>query len=72
MCIFTSFIVFENNFAGDLDEKFKALETQVVEQFNVLKTMVLNIEDKLRHQDDQVKKQHRKIHSQITSLRQAR
>ncbi|XP_076047797.1 uncharacterized protein LOC143029175 isoform X2 [Oratosquilla oratoria] len=53
----------------EVEERFKSLETQIVEQFNVLKTMVLNIEDKLLDQDEQVKRQHRKLQRSVASLR---
>nr|XP_045582516.1 uncharacterized protein LOC123745740 [Procambarus clarkii] len=40
----------------ELNERFVTLEKQVADQFNVLKTMALNIEDQLRSQDKLIKK----------------
>ncbi|KAL7640909.1 UNVERIFIED_CONTAM: hypothetical protein RMT77_008046 [Armadillidium vulgare] len=50
----------------ELNERFSNLEAQLRDQFNVLKTMVLNLEDKLRDQDEQVKGQHRKLFRILT------
>ncbi|KAG7154001.1 putative TNF receptor-associated factor 6-like [Homarus americanus] len=53
----------------ELNERFTTLEKQVVDQFNVLKTMVLNIEDQLRNQDKQIKKHHGKLRQAIRVIR---
>lgn len=50
---------------GELDERLILLETRVGDQFNVLKAMVLDLETKLRDQDQQVKRQHRGLHRAI-------
>ncbi|XP_018027709.1 TNF receptor-associated factor 3, partial [Hyalella azteca] len=55
----------------ELDERLILLETRVGEQFNVLKAMVLDLETKLRDQDQQVKRQHRGLHRAIASARKA-
>ncbi|XP_064092571.1 uncharacterized protein LOC135205659 [Macrobrachium nipponense] len=52
----------------DLNDRFVTLEKQVADQFNVLKTMVLNIEDQLRTQDKQSKKHHGKLRQELRSL----
>ena len=51
-----------------MNNRFLALERQVVDQFNVLKTMVLNIEDQLRSQDMQIKKHHGKLRKDLREL----
>ncbi|KAF2367967.1 TRAF-like [Trinorchestia longiramus] len=53
----------------ELDERLILLETRVGEQFNVLKAMVLDLETKLRDQDQQVKRQHRGLHRAIANAR---
>ncbi|XP_071514813.1 TNF receptor-associated factor 6 [Panulirus ornatus] len=53
----------------ELNERFTTLETQVVDQFNVLKTMVLNIEDQLRTQDKQIKKLYGRLRQDLRALR---
>lgn len=52
----------------EMNNRFVALERQVVDQFNVLKTMVLNIEDQLRSQDQQIKKNHGKLRRELRAL----
>lgn len=54
--------------AGELNNRFLALERQVVDQFNVLKTMVLNIENQLRSQDQQIRKSHGKLRKELRAL----
>ncbi|XP_068212023.1 TNF receptor-associated factor 2 [Palaemon carinicauda] len=53
----------------DLNDRFLTLEKQIADQFNVLKTMVLNIEDQLRTQDKQSKKHHGKLRQAIRAIR---
>ncbi|XP_027217822.2 TNF receptor-associated factor 6 [Penaeus vannamei] len=53
----------------ELNERFAALQKQVVDQFNVLQSMVVSIEDQLRTQDKQMKKHHSKLRQAIGSMR---
>ncbi|XP_066971395.1 TNF receptor-associated factor 3 isoform X2 [Macrobrachium rosenbergii] len=53
----------------ELNDRFVTLEKQIADQFNVLKTMVLNIEDQLRTQDKQSKKHHGKLRQAIRAIR---
>lgn len=52
----------------EMNNRFVALERQVAEQFNVLKTMVLNIENQLRSQDQQIRKNHGKLRKELRTL----
>ncbi|CAL4122459.1 unnamed protein product, partial [Meganyctiphanes norvegica] len=51
------------------NDRFTNLETQIVDQFNVLKTMVLNIEDQLRTQDKALKRHQGKLRQSLRSFR---
>lgn len=44
-----------------MDDRFSNLETQLGDQLNVLKSMLLSLEDKLVEQDQEIKRNHRRI-----------
>ncbi|XP_045113420.1 TNF receptor-associated factor 3-like isoform X2 [Portunus trituberculatus] len=52
----------------ELNNRFVTLERQVASQFNVLKTMVLNIENQLRGQDQMIRKNHGKLRKELRAL----
>lgn len=52
----------------ELNNRFVTLERQVADQFNVLKTMVLNIENQLRGQDQMIRKNHGKLRKELRAL----
>ncbi|XP_063864960.1 uncharacterized protein LOC135103027 isoform X2 [Scylla paramamosain] len=52
----------------ELNNRFVTLERQVADQFNVIKTMVLNIENQLRGQDQMIRKNHGKLRKELRAL----
>ena len=44
------------------------MESQMADQFNVIKTMLLNIEDKLSQQETQYRRANRKLHGAVAEL----
>jgi len=53
---------------GQIEDRLHNLETQMADQFNVIKTMLLNIEDKLTQQDSQYRRANRKLHGAVVEL----
>ena len=53
---------------GEIEDRLHNLESQMADQFNVIKTMLLNIEDKLSHQETQYRRANRKLHGVVAEL----
>ncbi|CAG0919844.1 unnamed protein product, partial [Notodromas monacha] len=51
--------------AEDLESRLAMMETLLTDQLNVLKTMILNVEDKLGNQEEQYKKQFRRVQATL-------
>lgn len=52
-----------------MDDRFHNLETQLGDQLNVIKAMLLSIEDKLIEQDQELKRNQRKTMTVLTGIR---
>ena len=53
---------------GEIEDRLHNLETQMADQFNVIKTILLNMEDKLAQQDNQYRRANRKLHGAVVEL----
>lgn len=53
---------------GQIEDRLHNLETQMADQFNVIKTMLLNIEDKMTQQGNQYRRANRKLHGAVVEL----
>ena len=55
-------------FEGEIEDRLHNIESQMADQLNVIKTMILNIEDKLAQQDNQYRRANRKLHGAVAEL----
>lgn len=55
-------------FSGEIEDRLHNIESQMADQLNVIKTMILNIEDKLAQQDSQYRRANRKLHGVVAEL----
>lgn len=53
---------------GEIEDRLHNIESQMADQLNVIKTMILNIEDKLAQQDVQYRRANRKLHGAVAEL----
>lgn len=54
--------------SGEIEDRLHNIESQMADQLNVIKTMILNIEDKLAQQDSQYRRANRKLHGAVAEL----
>ncbi|XP_046457190.1 uncharacterized protein LOC124204189 [Daphnia pulex] len=52
----------------EIEDRLHNIESQMADQLNVIKTMILNIEDKLAQQDSQYRRANRKLHGAVAEL----
>lgn len=52
----------------EIEDRLHNIESQMADQLNVVKTMLLNIEDKLSQQDNQYRRANRKLHGAMAEL----
>ncbi|XP_045029151.1 uncharacterized protein LOC116922116 isoform X1 [Daphnia magna] len=52
----------------EIEDRLHNIESQMADQLNVIKTMILNIEDKLAQQDSQYRRANRKLHGVVAEL----
>lgn len=55
-------------YLGVIEDRLHNIESQMADQLNVIKTMILNIEDKLAQQDVQYRRANRKLHGAVAEL----
>ena len=54
---------------AEIEDRFHNLETQLGDQLNVLKTMLISLEDKIVEQDQELKRQHKRLMTVVSSGR---
>ena len=57
--------------SGEFDDRLHNFESQMADQMNILKTMILNIEDKLAQQETQNRKSSRALFHAISDVGEA-
>ena len=57
-------------FPGEIEDRFHNMEVQLGDQLNVVKAMLLSLEEKLVEQDQELKRQYRRLLSSVGGVRQ--